>query len=81
MHGIIEEANRTDNNGQFHILRVIKTGRLITYYMRHICRMLITMKHYLQEQIKKGTGHLKNIFINTSLIEHNRIFNLYVVGE
>ena len=60
-HGIIEEANNTDHNGWSYIIRVIKTGRLITCDMRDICRMLITMEQYLWEQIKKRTGHLEDI--------------------
>ena len=43
MHGTSEETNSTDHQGQSYIIRVIKTGRLMT----DICRTPIPAQQYL----------------------------------
>ena len=73
MPGLIEETNNTDQNGQSYIIRVIKRGTLIMHNTRNIHRISITMEQYIQEQIKKCTGHLEHIFMNGSSVEYNRI--------
>ena len=79
-HRKITEVKSRDHNGHSYIIRVTKMGRLITCNMRHIHRTLITMEQYLQEQIKKGIGHLEDMFIDMSSVNHNRIFNPYAAG-
>ena len=63
-HGLIEDANSIDHNGITYIIEVTKMGRLITCKLRHIYSTAITMEWYLQEQIKKGTGCLEDIFMD-----------------
>ena len=53
----------TDHQEQSYIIRVMKTGRLITCNKRHICSIPITTEQYLWEQFKKETGWLEDIFM------------------
>ena len=61
MHRVIKEANSSDLNGRSYIIRVMKTGRIITWDIRHICSTQVTTEQYLLEQMKKGTRKLKDI--------------------
>ena len=38
------------------------------------------MEQYLQEQIKKGSGHLEDIFMDMNSIKNNRILDPYAAG-
>ena len=44
-----------------------------------MCRTYITME-YLWEQIKKGTGHLEDVFIDSSRVKQDRIFSPHTEG-
>ena len=48
--------------------------------MRHICSKLITIEQHFCEQIKRGTGHLDDTFIDESSVEQISIVNLYEAG-
>ena len=65
MHGTIEEANSSDHRGRSYIIRVVKTGRLITQDMRYIGSTLVTTEQYLLVQVKRTTGWLEDISMQT----------------
>ena len=50
-HEIIEEANGSNYREQLYIIQVMKTGKLITWNMKHICNNPVTTEQYLHEQI------------------------------
>ena len=79
MHGVIEEANNSDHRGISYIIRVMKMGRLITQNIRHICSITIPTEQYLWEWIKKETGKLELIFMQTVPMEHIRVPQTYTV--
>ena len=56
----------------------MKTGRLITHNVRYIHRTVISMEKYFQEQIKKGTGHLRiclQMQAQLSIIGHSTLMH------
>ena len=53
MHGVSEEANNSDCDGQSYIVRETKTDRLIMWNTRH--NTPVTTERHFQQQIKKQT--------------------------
>ena len=80
MSGVIVEGNSTDCDWQSYIVKVTKIGTFITQNTRHIHKTPLTAKQHFQEKLSKGTEWPEDIFIDTNLIEHNRLFKLYAAG-
>ena len=76
MCGVIKEANRGDQNGRSYVFRVTKTGRLIILNTRHMHNTPINTEQYLQEQIKKGTGQLEDIFMETIPVDYGKLLKM-----
>ena len=76
VHGMVEEMNVTDHQGQSCIIRVMNTGKLIMHNMRYICNTLISTEQYLWEQIQKGAGWLEDIFMEARSVNRSWYFTL-----
>ena len=74
MYGMIVEGNSKEHSGHAYIVRGTKMGRHLTQNTRHIQKIPIMARHYLREQIVKGTGCLGDIHRH-KLYEYNRVFN------
>ena len=55
----------------------MKLVRIVTQNMKHTCSTPVTTEQYLWEQIKKGTGKLEDIFMQTVPVEQNRVPRSY----
>ena len=65
--GIILEPNESDHHrGHSYTIWVIKMGILLMHIMKHIWPTSISTEQYLQEQMKKATGQLGNVFMQVS---------------
>ena len=77
MKGIMEEMNGPGHQGQSYITRVMKMSRLIRHNIRYICNTPVTTEQYLQEQIKKGTGQLEDIFMEAKSVKQHWVCHTY----